>query len=329
MTVTWIIAVVVSAILVLLTVISVLVFHRRSWQERELMRLAQKVNLAVPEHLENELLRHVLRRRCGWGIGYTTTFIAVFLPLALLIPNATVLQGAVPIVAAFAGGSLAGALSALVDRRRGTFGSPSVGRLGGPSVGDLVPSGLIGTTAIIVGVGVVFAIVAALVPGQAVSYASTGSIALAIAGVATFGTWALAAPAIARSRPIAGDATTLAWSDALRAESIRDLVLLPATAAVFSLFGTVPAAILAFTTDPEAASDAGLIASVLIPVAMMVVLFTMQVSSKTSRHYQRRLWPELAHASTDAHASTETDANAAANAAPYPARPNQIWAAHE
>jgi len=312
-----IIGLVVSAILVLGTVVSVLVFNRRSWQERELMRLAQKVNLAVPEHLEDELLRHVLRRRRAWMIGYTTTFIAVFLPLALLIPNATVLQGAVPIVAAFAGGSLTGALRALVDRRRGTFGSPSVGRLGGPAVGDLVPSGLVTTTATIVGVGVVFAIVAALVPGQAVSYASTGSIALAIAGVVTFGTWALAAPAIARSRPIAGDATTLAWSDALRAESIRDLILLPATAAIFSLVGTVPSAIVALTADDRAAANVGLTASALIPVAMMIVLVTMQLSSNSSRHYQRRLWPELANA------------NAATNATPSPARANQIWAAHE
>lgn len=264
------IAIIVSAVLILLTVISVIVFTRRPWQERELLRLAQKVNLAVPEHLENELLRHVLRRRRGWMIGYSTTFIAVFLPLALLIPDTTLLQGAVPIVAAFAGGSLAGALSALVDRRRGTFGSPSVGRLGGQAVSDLLPSSLVSTTA--------------------------------IAGVATFGAWALVAPAIARSRPIAGDASTLAWSDALRAESIRDLLLLPATAALFSLVGTVPAAIVAFTADTRAAADVGLTASVLIPAAMMIVLVAMQLSSQTSSHYQRRLWPELANAEASARA---------------------------
>jgi len=262
-------------------------------------------------------------------IGYTTTFIAVFLPAALLIPEPNVLQGAVPIVAAFAGGSLAGAVSALVDRRRGTFGSPSVGRLSGPAIGDLIPSGLVGTAATIVIVGVVFAIIATLEPEQAFDYALPGSIALALVGVATFGAWAIAARAIAHRRPIAGDATTLAWSDALRAQNILDFILLPAAAAIFSLIGTVPSAIVALTADNRTAANVGLTPTMLIPLTMLIVRVTMQLSSKTSRHYQQRLWPELANAGANADDSTDTDAKAAANATPSTARPNQIWAAHE
>jgi len=297
MTEAQVVALVVSGAFALLLIVLVLASRRRSSQESGLMRLAHQVNLAVPERLEGELLRLVARRGRAGIIGWSTAFFAVFLPLSLLLPDVNLLQGLAPAVIGLAGGSVAAATTALVDRRRGTFGSPSVGRLGGPSVGDLVPVGLVSTATSIIIVAATFAVMATLLPGDALADGPPASAALAIVGVATFAAWWWAARAIAHRRPITGDATTLAWSDALRAESIRDLLLLPAAAAMFSLIGTVPAvlvALAALAIDDGVARDIARSTTFLVPVGIMIAIVAMQASKWTSRHYQRRLWPELA-----------------------------------
>ena len=288
-------ALVVSGILVLLTVINLLVTSRRSWQERQLMRLAERVNLSVPEHLEVELQRHITRRGRASTIGVGATFLFVSLPLVLILPDATLLQGVVPVAIAFAGGSLTTAVTALNDRRRGTFGAPSVGRLRGPAVSDLVPARLVRMAAVIVVVSAVLATVAMLPPNDVFAETPSASAALALVGIATLTAWWWGSRALAHRRPMAGDATTLAWSDALRAESIRDLLLLPATAAMLSMVDTVPAALVALAGDDGAARSIAINVSFFVPLAVLIPLVIVQCSYWTSRHYQRHLWPELTH----------------------------------
>ena len=291
-------ALVVSGVFVLLMAVNLLVTSRRSSQERWLMRLAERVNLAVPEHLEVELLRHIARRGRAWTIGFGATFLSVYLPLSLILPDATLRQGVVPVFMAFAGGSVAAAVTALVDRRRGTFGAPSVGRLRGPAVSDLVPARLVRIATVIVVVSAVLAAVAMLPPDDVFAETPSASAALALVGIATLTAWWWGSRALAHRRPITGDATTLAWSDALRAESIRDLLLLPATAAMFSMIDTVPAALLALAGDDGTARSIAINVSFFMPLAALIPLVIVQSSKWTSRHYQRRLWPELAHPRT-------------------------------
>ena len=288
-------ALVFVGVLSALAVVALLLASRRSWQERSLMYLAQQVNLAVPEQLEDELLRLAARRERAAAIGVIAILISVFLPLVLLLPEVDLLQGSAPIVLVFASGFVAAAVTALVDRRRGTFGSPSVGRLVGPSVGDLVPVGLVSTAAVVVIVGATLAVVATLLPGDALADAPPASAPLALVGVVAFAVWVWAARTIAHRRPITGDTTTLAWSDALRAQSIRDLLLLPVFASVFSLIGTVPAALRAVAADDGAARDIAHSTTFLVPVGIMITMVAIEASRWTGRHYQRRLWPELAN----------------------------------
>lgn len=290
-----IIALVVAGVVVLIAILAVV---GRSRGERELMALAERVHLPVPEHLEAELLRHVMRRGRAATAGFAAAFVAVFVPFALLQPDADVLRGSVLVVVAFACATAAGAAAALLDRRRGSFGSPSVGRLRGPRLADLVPPGLIIVVSLMVVVALVGAAAMPLLPDAVVAEIPPGSGALAIVAALALLAWAVAARALAHRRPIAGDTATLAWSDALRAESVRDLLLLPAYAAAYSLVGTAFAVLAAAFPAGSRAGDIVGVIPLLVPVLLIIGVVALLYSDATARHYQRRLWPELADAAS-------------------------------
>lgn len=275
------------------------------WRERQLMTLAQRRNLAVPDHLEAELLRHVTRRQRAWVVGFGVAFLVVYVPASLLLPESGSRFGFVPIVLAFTAGATVTTIATLVDRRRAVFGDARVGRVGGPAIDDLVPVSAVRIVAVAVFVAVFIAAVVSLLlpkddPSTAAAVWQPLIIILAALGVVTLALWRVASARIAASRPISGDATTLAWSDALRAESISTLLMLPIVNAMMSIQFAVPAIVTAFAPDQFEAFNVGMLIGLAVSLTVILVVHATTSGGPGARHYQRRLWPELAAATSSA-----------------------------
>ncbi len=275
----------------------------RGWQERELMKLAQRRNLAVPDHLEEELLRHIVRRRRAWMLGYGVGYLLVFVPAALLLPRAGSDLGPLMLVLAFAVGTVVTTAVTLVDRRRTVFGEARVARLDGPAVDDLIAP----ATVRLVGIAIAAAIAAAavvVVMSRSVDSAATVGffppliVTLAVVAVAALVLWRLTARHVAAQRPISGDATTLAWSDALRAESIGDMLLVPTMSAALALQLAVPTIAALLAPQQLEAFTTGNVVGLAIALSLIIAMTVQTTGGPGARHYQRRLWPELAAATT-------------------------------
>jgi hypothetical protein len=277
--------------------VSLVLRSRRASLEKRLMRMSHQVDLPVPDHLEDELLRHIARRGRAWAIGTVAAVLALIIPL-LLAPDFTTPVIVVALTVIVAGGAAASVGTALVDRRRSTFGTPTVARLSGPDVHDLVPLRPAIATAI-------FALAALVVSGATVVNPSTpvggftdltvAALALAVGSLLGVIGWCVAARAIARSRPITGDATTLAWSDALRAESIRDLLVLPFLSAFMSLQLGVPALTKLVDPDNPAVTQTAAAVSVYGSLAIVVMMGLFWFDRRSAQHFKHRLWPALEH----------------------------------
>lgn len=274
--------------------VALLLRSRRGSLERRLQRMSSQVALPVPDHLEDELLRHIARRGRAWLMGNAAAFLTVIVLLFAFRIEVTASLGIVIVIIGFTGGAAASVCVALIDRRRGSFGATSVGRLGGPTVYDLVPSRPAVATGVfaVMALAISGAIVANLgAIGGSVDGPSVAAIMLAIGSVLGLVSWWFASRAIARSRPITGDATTLAWSDALRAESIRDLLVLPFVSAFMSLQLGVPAlASVRAPDDPEFTQIATAV-STYGSLAIIVAMGLFWFDRRSARHFKRRLWP--------------------------------------
>lgn len=275
------------------------------WQERQLMTLARRRNLAVPVHLEAELLRHVTRRQRAWTVGFGIAYLVVFVPAALLLPRSGSELGPMMIVLAFAAGALAMTATALIDRRRAVFGEARVGRLGGPTVRDLLSPAAIGVASVAVAAALGLAALALLLPRRidAASAAATwGPLVstLAIMAVVTLLLWRIIATRIAASRPISGDATTLAWSDALRAESVSNLLILPVFSSMLSIQFAIPTIATLLFPGWFQAFNVGMLVGLTVSLTVILVVHATTSGGPGARHYQRRLWPELATATPSA-----------------------------
>ena len=287
---------VVAGLYAALMVIALLVQVRRASVERRLMRMANQVALTVPDHLEDELLRHVSRRARAWLLGNAVGVLGIAMPVFLIAPELFGPFGIAAAVLGFASGAAASVGVALIDRRRGSFGALTVARLGGPTIRDLVPLRPVIATTVVAVIALAISATILLDPRPADGFVDDlrfGAVALALGSLVGLVGWWLAARAIAGKRPISGDIATLAWSDALRAESIRDLLLLPFISALLSVQIGAPALTRIVAPDApeitEIARAAGLYGSLAIVIAMGLLWF----DRRSAQHFQRRLWPEL------------------------------------
>ncbi len=265
-----------------------------AWRQKQLLALSTRVDLAVPEALEPELLRVVARRQGAWSWAFALAWVAGFLVVgAGSGAGASSLSQLIAPVSFAVAGAVAVAV-VMIDPRRTSFGNP-VARLERVKITDLVPSRAIG---LVVGVVAVAVSLAALqvvtsgvtpAPDGATSWTALGSSLAAIAA-ALLAMWVVASRAIAAMRPLSGDAATLAWSDALRAESVRDLLAVPALPAMIAVPLLAAELARGALPDPNMASVVSGVA-VYATLALAIVMLIVMLDHRTTRHFRRALWP--------------------------------------
>ena len=128
--------------------------------------------------------------------------------------------------------------------------------------------------------------------------ASTGVALFLGIGVVSAAAWEVVARRIATSRPIAGGTQALAWSDALRSQTLRDMIALPLMAALYAPITMLAELALSAPPPFDAAIGGalGLLAlATLLGVGVLAIVQSAPGSTRNpAQHYQRRLWPELA-----------------------------------
>lgn len=270
-------------------------------------RLARRVNLALDDDVRGEVTAFQRRRLLASGLG-AIAGLAVALALA---PVESPARGAALVLGVFGGGAVGVAAAALRHARRATgvaraaTGERAVaGRLLPVAIDDLVPAGER------LGMRIALVVAGALSLGMTGALAALGGLdsidPRVLAGVAVFlgigvitaVAWEAVASRIASSRPIAGGAQALAWSDALRSQTLRDMVVVPLTAALYAPLTLLTEIALAAPAPLDSALGAalGLLALATFIVVILLVLVQSSPSSprNPAQHYQRRLWPELA-----------------------------------
>ena len=279
-------------------------------------RLARRVNLRLDDDVRPKVLRFERRRQLGGWVGASAGAIVA----ALLAPGGPPVGSFAVVIGMLGGAAVGTALAALVQVRRlhpaatasatagareGATAGTSTGRLTPVGIDDLVPRferyGMRYTAAIATAITVIalgfLAAGDALVPeaGRTVA-ASLVFLALSVIAVLA---WELAARRIVRRRPVGGATPALAWSDALRSVTLRDMIALPLIACLYGPFtlltatgvGTVDSLahfIVAFTLG-------AIVVFSLIAVAIaLVVIYSPGTGRHPAQHYQRRLWPAIA-----------------------------------
>ncbi|WP_169076990.1 hypothetical protein [Microcella alkalica] len=269
-------------------------------------RLARRVNLALDDDVRDEVMRFQRRRVVASALGALAAAGVVL----VLVPTDSSLRSGAIVLGVFGGVAMGVAVAALLHARRAhrdaaDRAAPSAGRLTPVHIADLVPSGERRGMPIALAVGAVLVLVILLGLGLTDQLDQLDPTAMAVA----FGLLALAATStllwwalgtrIARWRPIGGGTQALAWSDALRSLTLRDMIALPLTAAIYAplvLLGEL----ISLAEPPVAIiAGAGLGLLALVVLVVSIVAAALQASPASPRnpaqHYQRRLWPELAH----------------------------------
>lgn len=265
-------------------------------------RLARRVNLALDDEIRAEVALFQRRRLLASGVGSALGVVTAF----ALSPADSPVRSSAIVLGVFGGVAVGVGLAALLHARRASRASaPVAGRLTPIEIDDLVPAserrGM--RIAVIVAAGIVLTTngVLALVDelgavDPLVTVATTGFLGLAVIGV---GAWEGAAPRIARLRPVGGGQQALAWSDALRSLTLRDMVTAPLTAALYAPL-TLLGELVSRADGLLGAIAGAALGAVAIAFAVAVIVMGVVDSAPGSRrnpaqHYQRRLWPELAN----------------------------------
>ncbi len=125
------------------------------------------------------------------------------------------------------------------------------------------------------------------------------SLALLAIGIAAVIGWELVARRIARTRPVSGDVQALAWSDALRSLTLRDMVAFPLATCLYGpltlLLATNIGALDSMTRSLVGVALSGIVVVAAIVAATLAIVQANPTSGRSpAQHYQRRLWPEIA-----------------------------------
>lgn len=198
----------------------------------------------------------------------------------------------------FVGLGLGGALGALLARPRPPATGVRIARARDLRIADYVaPVELIGARILVVvatSTSVLTIVLLATLTDETASMMPLGVItALAIASLVIF---EVGARAIVGQASPAEDPTSLAWEDALRADTLRGLVTAPLT------FGCVAVALStvgAFGLLPLSAGS--IVLGAVVPIAVLLGTITVGIVaqlSKPQRHFLRVLWPETAVAAS-------------------------------
>jgi hypothetical protein len=269
--------------------------HRsRRLRERALDRFARRVQLPVPEGLRpriaEQLAAHHLGADLGGGAG--VALVAVW---GLTLGRSVVGSNwwALVVVGAVLAGSAVGAGVATLRRawnpRREP--GPRVARPTSPGLGDyLAPVELQGGRAAAVLPALVVLVLAA------VALTGVGSPPLLLpAGLALLAASALVVAELGARRILdapqaAGSDLELAWSDALRAHTLRAVVTVPIAVGSYASAGLL--AVLGLeVADPRSVTGVVLLALAALVGLAVVGAAAWTLTGAPHRYFRRRLWP--------------------------------------
>ncbi|MEF3402808.1 hypothetical protein [Agromyces sp. CCNWLW203] len=176
-----------------------------------------------------------------------------------------------------------------------------IARLPRPTVADYVaPIERIGAR-IFVGFGGLVAVAVVFLPAPAESRLLIGATAVTAIAALAGAEWVSSA-LVSRPQPAVSE-QLLRWDDALRAQTLRDLVSVPLMAGGI----VVVAAIFAFPDWPAFAGTVGHVIGSIVAYAVLIALIGVAVVSiamEPARYYLKRLWPaQYAETQTPAYGS--------------------------
>jgi hypothetical protein len=179
---------------------------------------------------------------------------------------------------------------------------PRIARTGAVGVPDYLSSFERNGARVCVALSIVVLAVAAILHAAGVSTGgspllSIGAIIVAL-GVASLVLFEFATRRILSRGQPAGTPTELAWDDALRAGTARDIVTAPLCLGLWSIVFMLSDSLTA-TSAPSWLLGAAALAV----FAAVIVIASIAVAQKPQQHYLRRLWPDVASAASAA--STE------------------------
>lgn len=256
--------------------------------------MSRSVGLALTEDVRPTVERAIAIRLRATTLGALAGLAGGW--LAAASPPLGDIQPWLVVAGLFLGIGLGSAVGAFLARPKPPAPGARVARSRDVRLHDYVmPFELTGAR-ILIAVAIVAAVVVAAllagIPRETTSLVSLLVVtALALAAQVLFEI--LGRAIVAQASP-AQDPTALAWEDALRAESLRNLVTAPLT---FGCVAVVLTVVGAFGVLPL--SPVSIILGAVVPIAVLVgalVLAVISLVSKPQQHYLRMLWPETAAA---------------------------------
>ncbi|WAB84609.1 hypothetical protein OVN20_03310 [Microcella daejeonensis] len=294
-----------TLIVIALTLLIVAAFTAtRSAVAASAERLARRVNLRLDDAVRPQVELFERRRQLGSGVG--AAFGAA--TALLLVPEDSGIVAFLVMIGLFGGVTVGVALAALGHlrgARSATSTVASAGRLSPVDVDDLVPRGeryglrytAVGAAAVTLTALAVLLPARGLVPEAEPTVIA--SLALLAIGIAAVIGWELVARRIARTRPVSGDVQALAWSDALRSLTLRDMVAFPLATCLYGpltlLLATNIGALDSMTRLLDGVALSGIVVVAAIIAATLAIMQANPTSGRSpAQHYQRRLWPAIA-----------------------------------
>ena len=264
---------------------------------RTLLRsTARKADLAPPVHDGATVVRRLRERTSAATVGLLLGF---WLAAAVVPPDAPpgeefVVGVAFPLTvgAGFVGMALAVAAYALVAARRGPASdAPRVARTREVRLGDYVNGLERWATAVVclvpAAAGLVMVVLLADPDAAGVDPLRIGLLALLPPALLVLSSGA--GGAVLNARRTVSSPEELAWDDALRSQSLRDIVNAPLFAGVTATLWLGIEAARAIPDQQLAAGAAAL--WVLAVLGNLLVLLVVVLASRPARHFRRRLWP--------------------------------------
>lgn len=294
----------ITATLVLFVIVVAVLMLFPRFRRAAVTQTGNSVGLAVTPQLEPALRRRFAGRTVaslvGALIGLALAVSALFADLVPLRGSTDVAEFWLVFGGFFTGAAVATSIYALAAKPARPSGE-RYARSGAVDLRDyLAPIDRLGARiAVAFGVATLIAATAVSAAGLTDSNAalSVGGL-IVVAGVVALGLSEFASRRIlARPQP-AGSPAELAWDDALRAQSLREIVTAPLC---LGSWGAL-AVLFALMNATNAGGFGGIVAFWIAAAGLLVVFVALfaaaavSIATKPPQHYLRRLWPDVAAA---------------------------------
>jgi len=264
---------------------------------RSTQRLVRSIGIGLPPQLEAEVeARVILRQRAGSiGAAIAVAAAVAFFVLSSAAPSQ--LTGLLIVGAAFAGIAIGAGVSAATASAATAPGEARVARLRAVSVRDyLAPLELLGAR-VVAGLAVVTAIaVIALTPFADGDDAANVVVITALgvtAGVSLALFELFSRRIVDRPQPV-GTPVELAWDDALRSSTLRDIVTAPLLIGVYTvMYGFIEISDRVGVASDSFVGFAVAAGVFMLVLAALLILAIVSIVSRPQRHVIRRLWPDV------------------------------------